>query len=59
MSELPLASGHEGERVVLDNEDAVRKWTALLGCAEVHLRDAISKVGDNADDVLAYLSRGP
>lgn len=57
MSELPLPSGHEGERVVLEDKESVRRWTALFGCGELHLREAILKVGDKAEDVLAYLSQ--
>ena len=57
MSELPLPSGHEGERVVLEDNDSVQRWTALLGCSERQLREAILKVGDKSDDVLSFLSR--
>ena len=48
---LNLRGAPDNRLVSLTQAHEVRAWCASFGCTEQELRDAVSAVGDRADDV--------
>lgn len=45
------SGGQDRARISLSEDYEVRDWAAKFGVTEKALRDAVARVGDNADDV--------
>ena len=45
------SGGQDRARISLSENYEVRDWAAKFGVTEKALRDAVGRVGDNADDV--------
>ena len=45
------SGGQDRTRISLSEDYEVRDWAAKFGVTEKALRDAVARVGDNADDV--------
>jgi hypothetical protein len=50
--------GQDRNRISLEEDYEVRDWTKSLGCTEDQLRAAVKAVGNSAEAVRAYLSKG-
>lgn len=51
------AGGQDRKRISLSEDYEVRDWASKFGVSETALRDAVAKVGANADDVESELGR--
>lgn len=51
------AGGQDRKRISLSEDYEVRDWADKFGVTEEELRAAVSRVGNQADDVLADLRR--
>ncbi|HVJ02955.1 MAG TPA: DUF3606 domain-containing protein [Sphingomonas sp.] len=52
-----LRSGQDRTRIALEQEHEVRYWTGELGVTREQLAEAISAVGNQANDVRSYFER--
>lgn len=46
------------DRISLSEDYEIRSWTQSLGVSEQELREAVDAVGNSADAVRVYLSKG-
>jgi hypothetical protein len=51
------SGGQDRARISLSESYEVRDWSKKFGCTEAQLREAVTAVGNQADQVEAYLKR--